>query len=77
LQSGIGDAGFSSGIPGSLCLLLAHDPQAMNRFNGLLDAERGHVLEYVMSGSDDYEMGRRMHHTVKSLHNGIPGFYLQ
>lgn len=72
-----GSIGFGPGFPMGLGALLAADAVAMDRFNGLGDEERKGIFDYLDGGWDEADREHRLHHTVKSLHDGVPGFYRQ
>ncbi len=74
---GMGNVGLGSEIPIGLGLLLAGDSVAFERFSSLNDEERNGVLGYVRGGADGLEAENRIAHTVKSLHDGVNGFYKQ
>ncbi len=68
--------GPGSDIPIGLSMLLMEDPLAMQRFNAMSKDEKSMVLKYVESGVNGDDAQRRILHTVKSLREGVPGFYL-
>ena len=57
-------------------MLLMEDPLAMQRFNAMPKEEKSMVLKYVESGVNGDDAQRRILYTVKSLKEGVPGFYL-
>jgi hypothetical protein len=77
MQSSTNSAGAGSDMPIGLGMLLMGDQLAFSRFGELSPEEKKGVLHYVESGADGEEAKRRIEHTVKSLHDGVPGFYLQ
>ena len=69
--------GLGSDMPIGLGMLLMEDQAAFSRFGGMSADEKKRVLRYVEGGVDGEDAKRRIAHTVKSLHDGVPGFYLQ
>ena len=69
--------GPGSDMPIGLSMLLMEDMQAMQRFAAMPKEEKLQVLKYVESGVNGEDAQRRILHTVKCLHDGTPGFYLQ
>ena len=71
--------GIVSGIdmPIGLGMLLMEDQIAFSRFGTMSPEEKKQVLSFVESGTDGEDAKRRINHTVKSLHDGVPGFYKQ
>lgn len=77
MQSTPGATGLGSDMPLGLGMLLMGDQLAFDRFGAMPPEEKDKVLKYVEGGADGEEAKRRIEHTVQSLHDGIPGFYLQ
>ena len=77
MQPNIGGAGSGSDMPIGLGMLLMEDQIAFSRFGAMAPEEKKLVLQYVESGVDGEDAKRRIDHTVKSLHDGVPGFYKQ
>lgn len=77
MQPNTNGTGAGSDMPIGLGMLLMADQVAFNRFGALSSEEKKSILQYVESGSDGDDAKRRIEHTVKSLHDGVPGFYLQ
>ncbi len=77
MQDSTSGTGVGSDMPIGLGMLLMADQLAFNRFGAMSSDEKKHVLRYVESGVDGEDAKRRIEHTVKSLHDGVPGFYLQ
>ena len=73
---GPNNMGPGSDLPVSLSMLLMEDPLAMQRFNAMSKEEKSMVLKYVESGTNGEDAEHRILHTVKSLREGVPGFYL-
>ncbi len=73
-NNGVGLVG--SDVPIGLGMLLMEDSLALNRFASLSADEKSNVLRYVESGVDGEDAKRRILHTVKSLHDGVPNFYM-
>lgn len=69
--------GMGMDFPMGLAALLAMDPVAMNRFDALGDDERMGIFDYLNSGTDEADRNKRLDHTVRSLRDGVPGFYRQ
>lgn len=74
-NTGIGMEG--SDVPIGLGMLLMEDQLAFSRFGAMSPGEKKRVIAYVEGGVDGEDAKRRIEHTVKSLHDGVPGFYLQ
>ncbi len=77
MQPNIGGPGSGSDVPIGLGMLLMEDQIAFSRFGAMTPEEKKQVLDYVESGVDGEDAKRRIDHTVKSLHDGVPGFYRQ
>ncbi len=77
MQPNMNGTGAGSDMPIGLGMLLMADQVAFNRFGALTPEEKKSILQFVESGSDGDDAKRRIEHTVKSLHDGVPGFYLQ
>ena len=77
MQNNTNSTGAGSDMPIGLGMLLMGDQLAFSRFGELSPEEKKHVLHYVESGSDGDDAKRRIEHTIRSLHDGVPGFYLQ
>ena len=73
---GPNNMGQGSDMPVGLGMLLMEDRIAMERFTAMSKEEKDMVLKYVESGVDGDDAQRRITHTVKSLHDGVPGFYV-
>lgn len=74
---GPNNMGQGSDLPVGLSMLLMEEPLAMQRFNAMSKEEKTMALKYVESGVDGEDAQRRIEHTVKSLREGTPGFYLR
>lgn len=74
---GPNNMGEGSDLPVALSMLLMENPLAMQRFNAMSKEEKSMVLKYVESGVDGEDAQSRIEHTVKSLRDGIPGFYIR
>ena len=72
---GPNNMGPGSDLPIGLSMLLMEDPVAMQRFAVLSKEEKTQILRYVETGVDGNDAQRRIAHTVRSLHDGTPGFY--
>ncbi len=77
MQNNTSGAGLGSDMPIGLGMLLMEDQAAFSRFGAMSQEEKKRILKYVESGTDGEDARRRIEHTVKSLHDGVPGFYLQ
>ena len=78
MEDGPGDLTSIKGeLPIGLGMRMMKDRTAMDRFTALPDAEKARILRYVEGGATGDEAERRVAHTVKSLHDGIPGFYVE
>lgn len=76
MEDGPGDLTSIKGeLPIGLGMHLMQDRAAMDRYTALPDAEKKRILNYVESGATGDEAEQRVLSTVKSLHDGIPGFY--
>lgn len=74
MYGGIGSGGD---FPMGLGALLAGDALALSHFHGLGDDERKGIFDYLDGSWDEADREQRLRHTVKSLHDGVPGFYRQ
>lgn len=77
MQNNTGPMMQGSDVPIGLGMLLMADQLAFSRFGVLPPDEKKRVIAYVEGGADGEDAKRRIEHTVKSLHDGVPGFYLQ
>lgn len=78
MEDGPGDLKSIKGeLPIGLGMRLMQDRIAMDRYTALPDAEKKRILSYVEGGITGDEAEQRVSHTVKSLHDGIPGFYME
>ncbi len=68
--------GSGSDMPIGLGMLLMEDQLAFSRFGAMSLDEKKQIIKYVESGIDGEDAKRRISHTVKCLHDGVPGFYL-
>jgi hypothetical protein len=72
---GPNNMGEGSDLPVALSMLLMENPLAMQRFNAMSKEEKAKLLKYVESGVDGMDAQSRIEQTVKSLQDGVPGFY--
>ena len=77
MQPNFGGLGSGIDMPIGLGMLLMEDEIAFSRFGAMTPEEKKQVLDYVESGADGDDAKHRISHTVKSLHDGVPGFYRQ
>lgn len=77
MQNNTSGTGVGSDMPIGLGMLLMADQLAFSRFGEMSTDEKKRILKYVESGTDGDDAKKRIEHTVKSLHDGVPGFYLQ
>lgn len=69
--------GMGPDFPMGFSLLLASDALAKNRFDSLEEDERNGIRDYVNGGEDEADSEYRFNHTLKSLRDGVSGFYRQ
>lgn len=74
---GPNNMGQGSDLPVALSMLLMENPLAMQRFNAMSKEEKTMVLKYVESGLSGEDAKLRIENAVKSLGEGVPGFYLR
>jgi len=78
MEDGPGDLTSIKGeLPIGLGMRLMQDRTAMDRYTALPNAEQKRILSYVESCATGDEAEQRVTQTVKSLHDGIPGFYME
>ncbi len=78
MENGPGDLDNIKGeLPIGFGMRLMQDRTAMDRYTAMPDGEKKQVLRYVEGGATGEDAELRVEHALKSLREGIPGFYAQ